>query len=129
MDQATVNRVIPDRPFAVKAAASAAMLLAVLSVVGALVFNLIGADRPALYVNGGLLVLWGIGYTTGAVGLLRRMKWGRILLLALLPLHAALNVVKVAGGEIFSVIFLLLIAVVAVGLLSRSSAGWLDRAE
>lgn len=129
MDQTALSPATVNRPVGVTAAAAAAIPLATLTVLGALIFNLIGADRPQLYVEGGLLVLWGIGYAVGAVGLLARRKWARPLLLALLPLHAALNVAKVAGGETFSVIFLVLIAVIATGLLAPGSAGWLSRGK
>lgn len=129
MDQTALSPATVNRPVGVTAAAAAAVPLAVLTVVGALIFNLIGADRAELYLEGGLLVLWGIGYAVGAVGLLGRRRWARALLLAFLPLHAALNVVKVAGGETFSVIFLLLIAAIAAGLLAPGSAGWLSRGK
>lgn len=126
MDTTAVRPHANDRPAGVTAAASAAAPLAALTVAGALIFNLIGADRPSLYVEGGLLMLWGIGYAVGVIALLRRRSWGRVLLLALVPLHAALNIGKVTGGETFSVVFLLLIATIAVGLLAPGSADWLS---
>lgn len=116
------------RPVQVTAVAGICFLLAALTVTGALMFNLIGVDNAAALVKGLLLILWAIGYVLGALGVLRRSRGARTLLIVLFPWHLALNILKVAGGETFSCLFLVLIIAAAVGLLMPRTSRWLTSA-
>lgn len=118
-------RPAPARPAHVIVTAAVCFLLAALTATGALLFNLIGVDNAAALVKGILLIVWAAGYVAGAVGLLRGRNSARTLLISLLPLHLALNVSKVAGGETFSVLFLVLITTAGVGLFLPITSRWL----
>jgi hypothetical protein len=85
--------------------------LAFLTTVGAIVFDGLSAF--------GIVLLSAAAVYLATVIFGGRSRGVRIAALGVLPLHFLFNVTKVAGGEVFSVVFLVLIAV-STALLARS---------